>query len=285
MGELLLTLGALTLGGSAAVLLFALVSQASRARYGARWRCWIWTLLCLRLAVPVSLVPQSGAAIQVSAPADIILYQSAPAVSGDAPRPLPAPSASAQASVPSHAGQVTVSLSQTLFWVWLAGMGVCAVWVVFSHLRFCRFVRRWSRPVEDSDALLLYHHLSDQLELKRPPTLRLCANLNAPMLAGLFRPVLLLPEELPAGKTLRCALLHELTHFKRRDIWRKALALAANLVHWFNPVMWYMVRLVERDTELACDEAVLTWLVPEDRAAYGRSILDAVEQLNGKRGA
>ena len=55
MDNLLLTLAALTLGGSAAVAALALVSRSTRARYGARWRCWAWLLLCLRLAVPVSL--------------------------------------------------------------------------------------------------------------------------------------------------------------------------------------------------------------------------------------
>ena len=51
MEEILLTLGALTLGGSAAVLLLAWAGRSTRARYGAKWRCWGWLLLCLRLAV------------------------------------------------------------------------------------------------------------------------------------------------------------------------------------------------------------------------------------------
>ena len=49
--------------------------------------------------------------------------------------------------------------------------------------------------------------------------------------------------------------------------------------------MWYMVRAVERDTELACDEDVLRRLPAEQRAAYGRTILSAVERLsNGRHG-
>ena len=78
---------------------------------------------------------------------------------------------------------------------------------------------------------------------------------------------------------LRYSILHELTHFKRRDLWLKTLALLVNAVHWFNPFMWYMTRLVERDTELACDEAALKLLPPEEHKAYGTTILDAVERL------
>ena len=57
------------------------------------------------------------------------------------------------------------------------------------------------------------------------------------------------------------------------------MALWVNALHWFNPFMWYMVRLVERDTELACDEEALRALPPEEHAAYGQTILSAVSRL------
>ena len=63
------------------------------------------------------------------------------------------------------------------------------------------------------------------------------------------------------------------------------MALWVNALHWFNPFMWYMVRLVERDTELACDEAALKALPAGERAAYGRTILSAAERLGGRRTA
>ena len=50
MNQLLMSLGGLTLGGSAVILVLALAGRSTRARYGARWRCWAWALLCLRLA-------------------------------------------------------------------------------------------------------------------------------------------------------------------------------------------------------------------------------------------
>ena len=75
-------------------------------------------------------------------------------------------------------------------------------------------------------------------------------------------------------------LLHELTHFRRRDIWLKTISLWVNALHWFNPLMWYMVRLVERDTELACDEDTLRRLPQDAYSAYGQTILAAVARLH-----
>ena len=300
MTDLLPTLGALTLGGSAAVGALALASRSARSRYGAGWRCLAWLLLCLRLAVPISLLYHGEepvrSPVRLPAPSDAIIYHSpapqAPPVSGQdwtgpAASPVPgrngAPGAesAASGSAPSAPDQsgFSLSLSQVLLGVWLAGVAAMALWAAVSHLRFLRYLSRWARPVADPETVQLYNQLGDLLGLDHRPRLRLCPGLPAPMLAGLFRPVLLLPEGEQEPEALRCALLHELTHYRRRDIWLKTLALWVNLVHWFNPVMWYMVRLVERDTELACDEAVLRLLPPQEHAAYGRTILDAVDRL------
>lgn len=293
MTDLLTTLAALTLGGSLAVILFAVTARASRARYAARWRCWVWALLCLRLAVPFSLLPvQEGggrAPIQVEMPPNAVVYEyerprtdtpvqsSAPA--GTQVPVTPAEPVQTPASAQRQTEKVEISLTQILAAVWLAGMAVMAAWAVVSHLRFLRYVRRWGCPVEHGEASALYARLGGQMKLRRLPRLRTCPGLRAPMLAGGLRPMLLLPEGTEQDGTLRCVLVHELTHYKRRDIWLKTLALLANIVHWFNPLMWYMTRLVERDTELACDEAVLRQLPPEERAVYGRTILKATEEL------
>ena len=301
MTELLPALGALTLGGSAAVGVLVLISCSARTRYGAKWRCLAWLLLCLRLAVPISLLPQGEEQVQspvrLPAPSDTVLYHSpapqAPGGAGQtgtgqtAPTPpsqtAPPDAAASQSgseeSVNPNQGGFSLSLSQALLGVWLAGAAGMALWMLISHLRFLRYLRRWAKPMEDPETVQHYNQAGDLLKLDRRPRLLLCPGLAAPMLAGLFRPVLLLPEEEQEPEALRCSLLHELTHFRRRDIWLKALALWVNIVHWFNPVMWYMVRLVERDTELACDEGVLRLLPPEEHAAYGRTILDAVDRL------
>lgn len=312
MPDFLATLGAMSLGGSAAILLFAFATRAFRTQYGARWRCWIWCLLCLRLVVPFSLISLIGesrqAPIQISTLPDTVIYEYTPPEpsvtqpvgsqegvspnSGVVQTPPPAASVSpdkkteaqthdAQASLADQ--EFTVSLSQVLIIVWLAGIVVFAAWTIISHMRFLRYLRRWRRPVQEPETIRLYNQLGDQLKLRYRPSLYTCDGLHAPMLAGLIHPVLLLPEGMLDGNAAKYALLHELTHYKRRDIWLKTLALVVNIIHWFNPFMWYMVRLVERDTELACDEAALRRLPPEDHAAYGRTILSVVERLKSNR--
>ena len=302
--DFLIPLGTLTLGGAVAVILFAVTSRVSRGKYAARWRCWIWALLCLRLIVPLSFLQldktADSAPIQVQIPSDkVILEIDRPQQSmqpedevqptvipsdvlGVTPRPVPTPPGPIPSTPVTERPDYVFTLSGVLMTVWIVGMVVMALWTVIFHLRFLRYVRRWSQPMAEPDAIRLHNQCGDLLELKTRPSLYLCSGLRAPMLAGLFRPRLLLPEDVDRGETLRFVLVHELTHYKRRDIWLKTLALLANIVHWFNPFMWYMVHLVERDTELACDEAALRRLPAEDHSAYGRTILNAVERLKLK---
>lgn len=300
--DVLMSLGALTLGGAIAIAFFALTARISRSRYAARWRCLIWLLLCLRLIIPFSFLTlietEKKAPIQIEMPADVVVYEYMPyqsepvfpestpagqnepppaATGGNETTVLPMPTPNSALKPPKET-TITISLLEIILIVWLSGAIAMTIWIIVSHLRFLRYLRRWSRRVEDADLIRLYNGLGDQLGLDQRPGLNTCSGLQAPMLAGLFRPTLLLPEGDHAGG-IKYVLVHELLHFKRRDIWLKALALLANIVHWFNPFMWYMVHLVERDTELACDEAALRHLPLEEHGEYGRTILNEVERL------
>lgn len=288
MNPILLTLGALTLGGSAAVLLLAWAGRSTRGRYGARWRCLAWLLLCLRLAVPLPLPPhaQTKAPIQVDIPtrATPVPVNPSAAPSGGSQNISVLPEAPGLAPPEELLDSPAPirpewELPQLILTVWLLGAAAALLWNLSSHLRFLRWLRRWSSPVANGEAIAAFNLLGDQLGLDRRPRLLVCQGLKVPMLAGAFRPAILLPPDCISGEELGFSLLHELIHYRRRDIWRKMLAMWVNALHWFNPLMWYMVRLVERDAELACDEDALRRLSRSDYSAYGQTILTALARL------
>ena len=293
--DLLLELAGVSLGGGGVILLLLLLTRLTGGRYAARWRCWAWVLLGLRLALPFSLLPERAAPnapIVLSAPENAVLYRAAPTVPAQTGLQVPAASSPVPATNPPEmepdrgvqtapaapkATQTAFSLTlgDVLLGVWLLGAVGVLVWDGAAHLRFCRYLRRWSASTEDPQLLREYQWLGERLKLRRMPQLRACAGLTVPMLAGVFRPVLLLPEDFPPGEARCYSLLHELTHYRRRDIQLKTLMVWVCALHWFNPAVWLMARAVERDTELACDEGALKWLSRSERAAYGRAILQA----------
>ena len=97
---------------------------------------------------------------------------------------------------------------------------------------------------------------------------------QSPMLVGFFRPTILLPSEhLPDGDA-RFILAHELTHFRRKDLWKKLLFLMVRCAHWFNPIVYLLNRDFSRWLETSCDEYVVSSLDRDQRKEYGRLLID-----------
>lgn len=103
-----------------------------------------------------------------------------------------------------------------------------------------------------------------------------------PMAAGLFQPTVLLPTEEMDPGDLSCVLRHELTHLKRGDLWYRLVLLAAACLHWFNPLVWLLLRQAWADLELRCDDEVLRAAPPEQRRAYSEAILACIRQGQGR---
>ena len=300
MTDFLIRLGTLSLGGGVAVLLLLFAGRVSRKRYTARWRCRAWGILCLLMVLPIPLfcfpapIQVPSALIHVDIPSDSTVLERPSWEYGEKMPVLPADSGQTRDdathstdTLPDQASQTpaapirpAVSVPTLLLGLWLTGMAALLAYHGISHLRFCCWVRRWAVPVRDPDTLQRFRSIGDRLGLRRRPALLCCPQLASPMLCGLTRPLLLLPEQPPAGEALQLTLEHELTHFLHWDVWRKALALLANAIHWFNPLMWWMVRRMAYDLELACDDAVLQTHGQAGRAVYGRTVLEALEALS-----
>lgn len=314
MPGFLLTLAEITLTMSAVVLLLLALGPVLAKRYKIRWRYWAWLAVAVRLLIPVNFsLPNAPVVLTPPDPGPVF---SAPRVSSgiDATpvpsHPLPSPTLSiapsssqttpagsntaapspqagtdntvpvsqapAETDIPSISFSLTAG--QLFFCLWLAGAAGLTLWQLAAHWRFRRYLRRWAEPVEDTSALALLAAQKSRLGLKASVSLAVCAGVDSPMLAGLFHPVILLPRFPGDPEELSLVLLHELCHLRRRDILYKALLYAAGAFHWFNPLVWMMVRQGMRDMELCCDDAVSALLTDQERKYYARTILNAIPQ-------
>ena len=199
MNEFMLHLGALSLGGGLAALALMGTARFTHTRYAARWRCWVWLLLCLRLAIPLPLLPNrpaQQAPIQLPAVEDRVVLRPTPDTAAPGPvssspdpsvqTPPAQPSTSAPTATepePERAA-LSLSLSQILFLLWMLGAAVVLTRNLLAHRQFCQYLRRWAAPVRDADTLALYNALGDQLGLDRRPRLLTCPRLAVPMLAA-----------------------------------------------------------------------------------------------------
>ena len=99
--------------------------------------------------------------------------------------------------------------------------------------------------------------------------------ISSPLTFGVLRPVILVPKKTDwtDETALRYVLEHEFVHIQRFDVLSKLLLIAAVCVHRFNPLVWVMYVLANRDLELSCDETVLRRFGGDIRAAYARVLI------------
>lgn len=104
-----------------------------------------------------------------------------------------------------------------------------------------------------------------------------------PCLAGLIQPCLLVPPNLGeqfSQKEIRLIFLHEIAHLRRRDLWLNVLLETVRTVHWFNPVVGWILQRWREDREEACDVHALS----ADRVSnvlYGQVLLKCLERASG----
>lgn len=269
----------------AAALILTLLKPLLDRRYSAKWRYGAWlAMAAFLLLAPArweSLLPRAQAEppVVIEVPRVEVSFSPQEGVSFQRPAASPVlPARPGGAEAPARAK--AFPLEKLLLAVWLDGMALFFGWYLVGTWRLIRRAKRWSLPPEASTAAF-YESLWREMGLKKAPPLRFSRAVDSPMAAGLFRPCLLLPGEPVEARELAFILRHELTHYRRRDLWYKLLLLAANGMHWFNPLAWLLRREAERDLELTCDDAVVAGRDDEERRAYSEALLSSIHRQKG----
>lgn len=182
-------------------------------------------------------------------------------------------------SVSSTALEVPATLKEYAYYLYLAGTAIFAAFFLIGYLRGLRAFAV-AIPVKEE----VVTEWADGHPLRRKYVVKKLRGLSGPITYGIRKPVILLPEVLCEGlatgsiskEELSYILLHEYIHICRWDALTKIFLAAAVCLHWWNPMVWWMYVLANRDIELSCDEAVL-WKLGEDKKAAYANLLIAME--------
>lgn len=290
METFLLNLLKTSLLGSLAILAMLVLKPLWRERYRAKTRCWLWLALAAFLLLPVDFSVKN-APVQAAPPKDYTLFvgtdktaiQSTDNLFGDMAEksgqsPAQVRDTIIQRPVTNPEQKTTryIPVTTILFYGYLAGAAAFLLYQGVSYALFRRTVHRWKRDVFRADYAAMLSDTARDLGVSAPEMI-VCEAISTPAVTGLLRPRLLLPHERYDVQELRYILRHELCHLKRRDMLLKLVLLAANAMHWFNPVVYLMLRQADEDIELACDSAATDDLDRAERAAYSRTLLAAVQ--------
>ena len=155
--------------------------------------------------------------------------------------------------------------------VWLAGV-ICLTFYFTAAYRHCVHIFSMSLP---ADGICVSQYCESRFPRRRV-RVRVSDRIASPMTFGVIHPVILLPAGMNRNdaRSLHYVLEHEMAHVKRWDSMRKIFLAAVLVCHWFNPMVWVMYILINRDIELECDERVLCRAGSNGRADYARVLVE-----------
>lgn len=256
---------AVIFGGSAMILLALALRLFLKKHLPHRVFPALWCLCALRLLLPITIPSHLSVWNLLHT---LVAVQSNGVIS-DALMPFPSLATNSTAKPAADIAGISPMLL-----IWL----VCAILLAaYFAVGYACMVRRFRgtrlAPQPSIDTLL------DRFRFSRDPRICVSSSRRAPLTFGVFRPTVLLPEDLPVGDAqFQLILAHELAHIRRKDCLRKLLLTVCLCLYWWNPLVWLMVWFANRDMELACDEAVLRALGPDHKKAYALTLLDMAQR-------
>lgn len=240
--------------GTAIALLLLLLKPATRRLFSPRWQYYIWIAVLVAMVFPLPVRQTRNA--DYTPPAFIMPVQTADTAVADIP------------AAPAETAHKKPDPRTAISYAWALGAAVYLLTALLSYWRFLIKKKRCSyiSNIDISEA-------ASRVGVKKPPKVRICADKMSPMLVGVFRPTIYLPET-ELDERLNLVLMHELMHYKRRDLIYKWAALIVNGIHWFNPIAYIVSSNINEQCEISCDIAVTRDMDNAEKTEYMRTILD-----------
>lgn len=286
----------ISITSSAAAAAILLISKLAENKFRKKWRYWIWIFLAAYLIVPIKINLPS-APIRIDVPPHEMVITQFPEIEE---KPITAFESGEQAVQPEHGENAAASEKTDLSTgenflstepktfvfpvvfagavIWIFGAVTVCGWNIAMYIRFISRSEPWNREIKDESVLRLFECVKE--EMRVPNKVKIYENrlIKSPMMVGFANPRVLFPSEALLPEEYEFVIRHELTHYKRGDLWYKMLLMLAASVHWFNPFIGFMCRNAEKDIEITCDEAVVKAMEGDRRQEYCAAILNIMRR-------
>jgi len=262
------------------ILLILLLSPLTDKHFNAKWRYYVWLVIALRLVIPVRAeIPSAPINFNIQ---DKVIYfkqsgteDKEPDTSGYITEGNPQDSndnsgingdnlLTDKAAPPykDNNSLFYLTVFELLSIIWAAVALLLFLRYIIAYVSVKRSIIKSSRRAEDNTYI--------------------CSDILSPIMMGFFKPTIVFPDKEYTDEEREFIIRHEITHFKRRDTWFKLLLLAANSMHWFNPLIYVMVNRANRDIEYACDSDVTRDMDKNEKKRYSMILLNTIkDKSNG----
>lgn len=169
-----------------------------------------------------------------------------------------------------------------LFILWCIGIFTMILLITKSMLRFHN-MKNSALPLQNPAVRTLYYECLDEMHIKKPIPIYSTAFLKSPIIAGLLKPCIYMPIHLISdynANDIKYMLMHELGHYKHKDALANYFMNIIGVLYWFHPLVWYSLKEMKNDREVACDTSVLKLLDEGDYEDYGNTLINFAEKVS-----
>jgi beta-lactamase regulating signal transducer with metallopeptidase domain len=272
---------------AAVTLALFLLTPLLGRRYRAKSLYITWIVVLLGFLIPLR-IPFTVPAVTATAPAAVtqpVVKQAARQTNAGLEDARADAETAGGAAAQANSGTAKpVQAAAPLTWIqlitalWLAGAAAALAVYGLRHAQFLRNTRRWKYAIENENTLRILEEERRRLDIRRQVKLYRCPGIGSPMITGLWRPVLLLPDEDLTEDELPLVFRHELIHMKRNDLLLRAVLMLTASLHWFNPAVYLLIRQFSFWQESACDEAVVSHGSMADKQFYSETIIRVIRR-------
>ena len=283
MNEFMKILLSLSVSGTLLLLLILGLKPLYKNRFSKRWQYYIWIVVALRFLLPFT--PDTTIVGSLFEKFDTA------AITNEVPTslnvPVPAGTGNNKAEpiqtnreISAAAMREPFNIYVCLFFIWSASALVLFVRKITVYQGFIQYIKAGNTEVSDIKILNLLSDCEEKLNIKTRVELSYNSLIASPIMIGFFRPEIVLPVRELEDKGLSYIFVHELTHYKQRDMFYKWLMQIVVCAHWFNPFVYLLEKEVNKSCELSCDEKVISVLNDTERREYGDTLISFLKSNN-----
>lgn len=263
----------MSVAGGVLILLIVVIRALAIHRLPKTTFLALWMIAALRLLLPFSIPLPFNIHIGLDIFSDVVQELPSGNIASTLPGDSP-PSYDIGTAVPSPA---TEHIS-TFEMLWLVG---ALLLVLYFSISYLRSMRKFRMSIPDNTPYIQNWLTAHQIS--RPLVVRSSDLISSPLTYGILHPVILLPKKLDRNDqaALKYVLTHEYVHIRRFDAITKILFAAVLCIHWFNPLVWVMYVLANRDIELSCDAWVIRMMGEKNRSSYALMLIKMEEKRSG----
>ena len=262
----------LSLFGFGITALLLLLKPITAKRLPARWQYCVWITLLISMVFPAyKLIPKKEAQKLSIVPQNQTVQTTVQPHEETHPDTVVTYDTPIEYREVNISPKISIRLFDLIAYIWGAGVLIFLLVVIISYFRF--LCRKSKNSVKISDSKF-FSEVKKELKIKKHIRLKASSDIDSPMLVGVLFPTVYIPcREIPSGN-MRMVLLHELTHYKRKDLLIKWFAILVNAVHWFNPLCYLACANLSEACEVSCDMSVTKNMSEDEQKLYMQTILN-----------